>query len=123
MFQQCLLKYYTSRCQNIQGHFFNAANYFDPDGIHDLRVEIKQLRAFFRLIEWIAPKFSAKKNLRNFRKLFKAASDLRDIHVQQELTRKWAKDMEVFLSEYYNSLKQKELPARKKFLAADEILT
>jgi len=79
-------------------------------------VEIKQLRAFFRLIEWIAPKFNAKKNLRNFRKLFKAAADLRDIHVQQVLTRKWAKDMGVFLSEYYNSLKQKELPARKKFV-------
>jgi len=94
-----------------------AATYFDPDGVHDLRVEIKQLRAFFRLIEWITPTFTAKKNIRNIRKLFKSAANLRDIHVQQMLTRSWAKDLGVFLSEYYNTLKQKELPARKQFSA------
>ncbi len=115
MFQECFLTYYESRCKNLAEYFLPASNYFDPDGVHDLRVEIKQLRSFFRLIEWIAPTFTVKKNIRNIRKLFKSAADLRDIHVQQILTREWSKELGVFLSEYYNTLKQKEFPARAEF--------
>ncbi len=115
MFQECFLEYYKSQYKNIQNYFFMSATYCDPDGIHDMRVEIKRLRAFFKLIEWIAPAFQAKKNIRNIRKLFKAAAEIRDIHVQQELTREWTKKFHLDLSEYYNALKQKEIPARKHF--------
>lgn len=52
-----------------------------------------------------------------FRKLFKSAADLRDVHVQQDLTRAWACEMHVFFSGYYNTLKQQERPARRKFAA------
>lgn len=31
----------------------SIALYFDPDDVHNVRVEMKQLRAFFRLIAWI----------------------------------------------------------------------
>ncbi len=117
MFQECFLTYYQARCESLEEYFFNASISFDPDAIHDLRVEIKQLRAFFRLIQWITPEFTAKKNIRNIRKLFKAAGNLRDVHVQQELTRSWTKDMGIFLSAYYNTLKQKEFPAREEFAA------
>ncbi len=115
MLQNCLLAYYKERCHSLDGAFFKAAGYFDPDGVHDLRVEVKQLRAFFRLLGWIAPKFKGKKHIQHFRDLFKAAGDLRDVHVQQELTRKWSKELGEFMNEYYNSLKQKEFPARETF--------
>lgn len=117
MFRECFLKYYTSRCKNLKDHFFMALMYFDPDGVHDLRVEIKQLRSFFGLIQWIAPTFTAKKNIRNIRKLFKSAAGLRDVQVQQMLTREWSQELGTFLSEYYNTLKQKEFPARDQFVA------
>lgn len=117
MAQKCLLLYYTTRCQQIQKHFKLATAYFDVDGIHDLRVEIKRLRSFFQLVEWVTSEFRAKKNLQTFRKLFKSAADLRDIHVQQLLTRTWSQKFGVFLSEYYNSLKSKEFPARDEFAA------
>ena len=115
MLKDCLLAYYRARCDILEDAFFKSATYFDPDSIHDLRVEIKQLRAFFRLLEFIAPKFKAKKHIQRFRALFKAAGDLRDVHVQQELTRKWSQELGEFMSEYYNSLKQKEFPAREIF--------
>lgn len=115
MLQDCLLAYYDARCLKLEDAHFNAVACFDPDAIHDLRVEVKQLRAFFRLLECIAPTFKGKKHIRQFRALFKAAGDLRDVHVQQELTRKWSQELDEFLSEYYNSLKQKEFPAREKF--------
>lgn len=115
MFQECFLTYYTTRTRNIDQHFLAARESFDPEAIHDLRVEIKQLRSFFNLLEWIAPEFQAKKQLRSIRKLFKSAAKLRDAHVQQELTRGWSQDIGTFLSEYYNTLKEKEFPARKRF--------
>lgn len=117
MFQKCLLAYYITRCQQIQKHFDMALTYFDVDGIHDLRVEIKRLRSFFQLIEWIMPAFPAKRNIRQIRRLFKSVAELRDIHVQQQLTRTWSQSLGVFLSEYYNILKQKELSAREEFAA------
>jgi len=115
MFQECFLEYYKSQYKNMQHYFSMAATYCDPDGIHDMRVEVKRLRAFFKLLEWITPAFQVEKNIRNLRKLFKAAAEIRDVHVQQELTREWAKKFHLTLSEYYNFLKQKEIPARKHF--------
>lgn len=115
MMQECLSAYYNSRCRNLENAFFKAAGFFDPDGVHDLRVAVKQVRAFFRLLEWMTPAFKGKKYIRPFRALFKAAGDLRDVHVQQELSRKWSRKQGEFLGEYYNSLKEREFPARKKF--------
>lgn len=117
MFETCLFVYYATRCQHIQKHFDIVLTYFDLDGIHDLRVEIKRLRSFFQLIEWITPAFPAKRNMRRVRKVFKSVAELRDIHVQQQLTRTWSQSLGVFLSEYYNILKQKELTAREGFAA------
>jgi CHAD domain-containing protein len=115
MFQTCLLKQYQLLCEELQDHFAMAVEYFDPDGVHDLRVGIKRLRAFFRLIEAITPAFPARKNLRKTRRLFKAAGELRDVHVQQELTRNWAKEFGLPVTAYYNSLKHQELQARRRF--------
>jgi len=115
MFQECFLAYYRSQTQRLHDHFMLAVTSCDPDGIHDLRVDIKQLKAFFTLIKRIAPTFRAKKNLRKIRKLFQAAAEIRDVQVQQELTSAWIKQYGLDLSAYANSLKQKELPARKRF--------
>ncbi len=118
MFQQSLFEYYRTLAESIQAHFSRAAAYRDPDALHEMRVGIKQLRAYFRVIECLAPAtFPAKKYLRPIRKLFKVSGDVRDAQVQQELTRAWAKEMGVFLSEYYNELKRKELRSGAAFTA------
>ena len=115
MFQDCFLRYYAARCQTIRESYVQASHDYAPEAIHDVRVEIKQLRAFFRLIEALNPEFPAKKRLKRFRQLFKAAEQLRDAHVQQELTRQWAEEMGIFFNEYDNALKEKELEGRQIF--------
>lgn len=116
MFQHELFEYYQTLAASIQAHFARAAAYRDPDALHEMRVGIKQLRAFFRVVECLAPAaFPAKKYLRPIRKLFKVSGALRDAQVQQELTRVWAKEMGIFLSEYYNELKRKEICAGAAF--------
>lgn len=115
MFQEQLLAYYTAQCAHVQRHFEAAVAYHDPEGIHEMRVGLKQVRAFFNVIEALAPTFRAKQHLRPLRRLFKAAAELRDMHVQQELARQWMRAYQLDLSVYYNTLKQRELVARRSF--------
>jgi CHAD domain-containing protein len=115
MFREELLASYTAQCEHVQRHLTMAISNSDPEGIHEMRVGIKQLRAFFTLIEALAPTFWAKAQFRPFRRLFKAAAELRDVHVQQELARQWMRTDQIDLSVYYNTLKQRELAARRGF--------
>jgi len=120
MILECFEEYYRSQHEKIGKNYFLAVKYHNEDGIHDMRVEIKRLRAFFRLIEGINPNFQAKPNLKKIQKLFKAAGTVRDIHVQLELVRKWMTKPDLELSEYYNFLKQKEVEVRQTFSASNK---
>ena len=115
MISSCLEEYYKSQEQKIQQNYLLAIQYFDVDGIHELRVEIKRLRAFFHLIGHVNPIFQPKQNLKSIRRLFKTSGSIRDIHVQQELARDKASEFNLELSEFLNFLKERELSARKRF--------
>lgn len=118
MYQECLVEFYKSLCEKIENSFLVSVKYYSSEGIHDLRVEVKRLKAFFNLIEGINPNFNSKKNFQKTRKLFKTWGKLRDIHVQQILVKEWTTRLNGEVSEYYNFLKQKELRARNPFLAS-----
>lgn len=116
MYPECLWTYYGNLQRLIEENYNLAVKYSDEDGIHDMRVAIKRLRAYFNLIEWINPIFQAKQTLKPVRRLFKAVGKIRDIHVQQGLVRKWTSELDLEMSEYYNFLKHYEMEERKRFL-------
>lgn len=115
MFQNCLVRYFEYNYFNIRNQFYIAAKTYNPDAIHDLRVEIKQLRAYFQLIEWINPSFSYKDNFRYIKKLFKSAGTVRDLQVQAELTSEWQTRLNVNLDDYSKLLEQREIAAKLDF--------
>lgn len=115
MYPECLWTYYGNLQRIVKENYNLAVRFADVEGVHDMRVGIKRLRAYFNLIEWINPVFQAKQNLKPIRRLFKASGKVRDIHVQQELIRRWATELDLEMSEYYNFLKQKETEERKRF--------
>lgn len=112
---ECLRAYFKSQEQKIRKNYSLAIQFFEAEGIHDLRVEIKRLRAFIYLAGAINPIFHPQQNIKKIQKLFKAAGKLRDIHVQQDLARRWISQLDLELSEYYNFLKKEELALRKEF--------
>jgi len=114
----CFGAYYRAQEQKIRQHFLPAVSVFDEEGIHELRVDIKRLRAFFHLISHINPIFRPEKDMQKIQKLFKSAGQIRDIHVQQELARENISSLDLELSEYVNFLKEKEWKARKRFSKA-----
>lgn len=98
----------------IRNHFGRIGKDFDPDSVHELRVEIKRIRALFKIIEAINPKFDFKKNYKSARLLFKAAADLRDNQVQQELAESWETQFKINRSSYTHLLQEQETAIRAK---------
>lgn len=108
--------YYEERVANIGKHYRLALELGAVESIHDLRVEIKRLRAFVKFAAKLAPTLKTRKVLSEARKLFKAAGAVRDIQVQMTLVYRLMTEEKLDISEYYNYLKEKELAARGKFV-------
>jgi len=115
MFQRLLLQHYMSRYSKIRNNYLIAVENSDPEGFHDMRVEIKQMRAIFNLIEYLNPEFNSKKNFKLFRQLFKAAGIVRDVHVQHDLTKEFEKKLGRGFPGYNNFLKQRETDTLMQF--------
>jgi len=81
----CIEDYHSSRYELIKKNFLASRDTFSAESIHDMRVEIKRLRAFYRFVGRLNRSFQAKPHFREIRQLFKAAGGLRDIQVQKEL--------------------------------------
>lgn len=90
---------------------------FDAEDVHDLRVEVKRLRALLGVVKACSPKFKTRKLSGPFRRLFKAAAGLREAQVGSGLAGSWAASSALRLDEYRNALKQDELKGRKVFAA------
>lgn len=84
MYRVLLLDYYQMKMDEIAAHFTLARDN-DVDGVHDLRVALKRLKAFFNLVGAIGDSFNAKKRFRPFKTIARTAGALRDAHVQREL--------------------------------------
>ncbi len=103
-----ILEYFQTRLDEVTSNYSLALEQNDPDGVHDMRVAIKRLKAFFNLIESINDDFSAKKHFRNFRKIAQNTGVLRDSQVQLELFEKVNKKLNLDVTDFENYLKKRE---------------
>jgi CHAD domain-containing protein len=107
--------YYDRQNAYFRDQYDIASKYLLTDAIHDMRVCLKQLRSFFRLIEAIEPSFRAELSFGPARRLFKAAGKVRNIQVLEARVRQSSQDSGLDLSEYYNWLKAGERREGKGF--------
>lgn len=87
-------------------------------GVHDLRVDLKRLRAFARLVARLRPEYDARREGAGFRRLFKAAAGLRDLHIVQDAARDALSRLGPGLSAWIVELKLREPTARRVFTKA-----
>ncbi len=92
-----------------------ARHDFGVEDIHDLRVEVKRLRALLGVVKACSPGFKDRKLSKPFRRLFRSAAGLREAQVSVGLARGWAASSGLALDEYRNVLKQDEIQGRKAF--------
>ncbi|MGP8214511.1 MAG: CHAD domain-containing protein [Bacteroidia bacterium] len=77
-----LSKYYKKELTLFSKHLDSAKALPDEKNIHQLRVDIKRLRAIFRLLEMLFPKkFNAGKHSAVLKPVFKSAGEFREIQV------------------------------------------
>lgn len=85
-------KYFRKRMKAI-----NAIIHFKPidltaDRIHELRLEIKKLKALFELISYTTNKFPRRKYFKPLKTLFENAGSIRCVQVEHELLKKYIPD-------------------------------
>jgi CHAD domain-containing protein len=106
-------RYFDARLASLRKNLRAAQRHYDIEGIHELRVDTKRLRALFHLVKALDADFTAGYARTGLKGVYKAAGVLRDIHVQQARLRKARQYLQ--LSEYYNALTAAELSARPGF--------
>ena len=110
-----MIQYFQSKLHEIQYNYSLALEKNDIDGVHDLRVAIKRMKAFFNLVESISGDFNAGKKFRNFRKIAKNTGGLRDSQVQQILLKKMQSKLDLDINEYEIFLKKLRHVAVEKY--------
>ena len=108
MFHTKMSGYHRLKLESIRRNFKLAQEHNDPDGVHDLRVDLKRMKAFFALVESINHEFKAKKEFRNFKKIAQNTGRLRDVQVQRELVENINGSLGLGIEDYKAYLIEKE---------------
>ena len=103
-----LKAFYDRQHAYFRDHFEMASKYLLTDAIHDMRVCLKQLRTFFRIVEAVNPRFQAEESFGPARRLFRAAGKVRNLQVLEARVRQASRERGLELSEFYNWLKESE---------------
>lgn len=81
-FQNYLFKYYKKETNSFIGHLNKAKTVSNEKNIHQLRVDIKKIRAVFHLLQLLFPKeFNGKKHYRLIKQIFESAGEVREVQV------------------------------------------
>jgi CHAD domain-containing protein len=108
-----LKKFYKKRVRNILQILDKDPCHFSDETVHQLRVEIKKIKATFHMVVALNKKFDAAYYLKPFRALFKAAGKLRTIEIDRQLIATYDLDGEGH--EYMKTLSDSKERARNKF--------
>jgi CHAD domain-containing protein len=102
-----LEKYFSQRIKNLFNHLHNFELMGDEVSLHDLRVEIKKLRAVIRFLRTVYPGQKLKKPAHTLRAIFQNAGEIREMQIIQQWLQK--NNFSIIEQTYYPAKKLKEL--------------
>lgn len=101
---------FIARTKAIDALLEKPVQKFTVDDFHKLRVEIKKLKAQFKLVNFCSKKFEWKKHFKSFQSIFQQAGKVRELQVEATALKKYA--ISKGLKKYVENLKkdkQKEM--------------
>ncbi|MDE3184499.1 MAG: CHAD domain-containing protein [Bacteroidota bacterium] len=98
--------------KNIITLLKKSAEQFEDEDYHKLRVEIKKLKAVAGFIEFSHKKFSKKKALTPFKKIYKQAGKVRELQLEASFLKK---NNPQFIEQYLSDLDKRIEKEKKKF--------
>src|SRR5438105_645451 len=105
--------YYKSLNKKFTRHLKECLHSPKSESVHQLRVSIKKLKAFFHLIEYANASFHAKKSFGGFKKVFRHAAKVRNLNVQLSLLVKFEKESRIQLPGQKDKLADREKKEKK----------
>jgi CHAD domain-containing protein len=100
------------RINRLRKHYHGLLKNFNPDEIHDFRLEIKKLRAFMRLAITDEHRSDLSHRMKSF---YHLTGDTRNLQLHQDRIKKMSNELFLPLPEIYlQQLKRKEYFFRKK---------
>ena len=115
MFRTKMLGYLKNKTDSVSKNYTAALKNTDPEGLHDLRVDIKRLRAYFGLVDSINRDFDMKGEFKYFRNIARNTGSLRDAQVQLKLLAHLVGTTGFEVSGFAGYLKNYETKARERF--------
>ena len=82
---KCLENYRRNLVHELNTEFRSILISPDVDPVHDFRVGMKRMTAFYYFLQAVDPGIKAKKILKKYRKLFKSLGRIRDLHIAIDL--------------------------------------
>ena len=88
--KSALKKSFIKRTQAIELILKKPAAKFKMEDFHQLRVEIKKIKAQFNLLNYCTSDFERKKYLKSYNSIFKQAGKVRELQLEEEALKKYA---------------------------------
>lgn len=117
MAKKLLVAHLQALTSRLKNDYSLSAAYFGREAIHELRVDIKRLRAFLNLVDVILGEEYSGETLAKLERLFKRAGKVRHFQLEMDTTKRHIDDLGLNLDWFYNLLKAEELIHRRRFAA------
>jgi len=112
-----LMNIYHVRAASIMANYLKALETGGHDPVHDLRVDLKRMRAFFNLAAAVNGDFDMKDRFKHYRRIAKNTGMLRDAQVQQVMLDEVEKATGIAAGEYRLFLEGREREGFEVFRA------
>lgn len=112
---KALETYFNNRKKALYLILEKAPDSYTVETFHELRVEIKKLKALFELIAFCYKKFKSRKTFKPFRTIFKEAGRIRELQLEQTILEEQPNFH--LLKKYPNRLKKQEIKKTKNFFS------
>jgi CHAD domain-containing protein len=86
-----LKKYFEKRIDVLDRILKNPVRRYKPEQLHQLRVEIKKIRALFEMLEKTTPQFHHKRSAAPFEMIYSQAGRIRTVQVEENMMKKMGK--------------------------------
>lgn len=110
-----LKKYLKKREKSIIALLKKPRRLYTPNTFHDLRVEIKKLKAIHEIINFCSPEFKKNKVFKSHKQIFKQAGKVRDIHIEEAMLKKYFNTS--LLKKYRSDLREHRLKEQNTYFS------
>jgi CHAD domain-containing protein len=87
-----LKKYFEKRIQVLDRILKNPVRQYNPEQLHQLRIEIKKISALFTMLKKTDPNFQKEKTKAPFEMIYSQAGRIRSVQVEENMLKKLAKN-------------------------------